>query len=109
MCFAIGIVVVLSVGPLSGRAMWLFAFAVLVAVLLGFKPAILAILFNASSLSIIAWLILDNKLDVDFAFFRTTQAMVAAGVNFVVLNAITAVSRAEFDRKNGENVQDIPA
>ena len=94
MCYAVGIVVLLSVGPLSGGAAWLFAFAVLVAVLLGFKPAILAILLNASSLSIIAWLILDKKLDVDFSFFRTTQAMVAAGVNFVVLNAIAAVSVA---------------
>ncbi|MGA7277244.1 MAG: PAS domain S-box protein, partial [Desulfocapsaceae bacterium] len=94
MCFATGIVVILSVGPLSGGAAWLFAFAVLVAVLLGFKPAILAILLNASSLSIVAWLILGNKLDVDFAFFRSSQAMVAAGVNFVVLNAIAAVSVA---------------
>lgn len=94
MCFATGIVVILSVGPLSGGAAWLFAFAVLVAVLLGFKPAILAILLNASSLSIVAWLILGNKLDVDFAFFRSSQAMVAAGVNFVVMNAIAAVSVA---------------
>jgi PAS domain S-box-containing protein len=94
MCFVTGIVVILSVGPLSGGAAWLFAFAVLVAVLLGFKPAILAILINASSLSIIAWLILGNKLDVNFVFFRTSQAMVAAGVNFVVLNAIVAVSVA---------------
>lgn len=94
LCYGIGITVLFSVGPLSGAAAWLFAFAVLVAVLLGLKPALWAILLNAASISIFAWLVSGHRLAVDFAFFRTSQAMVAAGVNFAALNGIVAVSVA---------------
>lgn len=96
--YAVGIAVLLSAGPLSGGMAWLFTFAVLAAVLLGFKSAVLAVFLNAGSLSIIGWLILSNWLDVDFAFFGTTQAMVAAGVNFLVCNAIVAGSVASLVR-----------
>lgn len=97
-CFSVGIAVLLSVGPLSGGLAWLFAFTVLVAVLLGFKPAVLAIFLNAVSLSIIAGLILGDWISVDFIFFGSTQAMMAAGINFLVLNAIVAVSVASLVR-----------
>jgi PAS domain S-box-containing protein len=72
----------------------LFAYTVLVAILLGFRPALWAIILNAVSLSIFAWLIASDRLPVDFVFFGTPQAMVAAGVNFLVLNAVAAVSVA---------------
>ena len=94
MCYATGIAVILSVGPLSGGAVWLFAFAVLVGILLGARPAVFAILLNAGSLSIIAWLMAAGKYGADFPFFQTPQIMVSAIVNFVVMNAIVAVSVA---------------
>ncbi|OEU60441.1 MAG: hypothetical protein BBJ57_01975 [Desulfobacterales bacterium PC51MH44] len=92
--FAIGNVVILSVGPLSGGSLWLFTFAVLVAALLGSKPALIAVFLNAFSLSVITWLISTGKIGQDFPFFKTPQAMFATGVNFIVLNAIAAVSVA---------------
>jgi PAS domain S-box-containing protein len=92
--FAIGNGVILSVGPLSGGSLWLFTFAVLVAVLLGLRPALVAVFLNAFSLSVIAWLISTGKIGQDFPFFKTPQAMLATGVNFIVLNAIAAFSVA---------------
>ena len=91
MFYAIGIAVLLSVGPLSGFMAWLFAFAVLVAVLLGYKPAIAAICLNAGALACIAWLIVGNRIEADFIFFASWQAMIAAGVNFLALNVIDVI------------------
>ena len=68
--YSIGIVVILSVGPLSGGVAWLFSFVVLVAVLLGAKPALIAVFLNAVSLTVIAWLITNGKVGHDFPFLK---------------------------------------
>jgi PAS domain S-box-containing protein len=94
MCYAVGLAVILSVGPFSGGPAWLFAFAVLVGILLGSRPAFLAILLNAISLAIISWLISAGIFGRDFLFFETPQGMIAAGTSFIVSNAIAAMSVA---------------
>ena len=91
-CYSIGIAVILSVGPLSGGPAWLFAFAVLSGVLAGNRGAMAAIILNGVSLAIISGLMHQGVIGHDFPFFKTPQAMIAAIVNFIVLNAITAVS-----------------
>lgn len=90
--YVIGLSVILSIGPLSGGAAWLFAFAVLAGVLIGHWAALIAIVMNAVSLGIIGVLISTGKIGNEFPFFNTPQAMIAAGINFIVLNTITAVS-----------------
>ena len=94
MCYVVGLAVIVLVGPLSGGPVWLFFFAVLVGVLLGSKAAIGAVVLNGVTLTIIAWLISTGRFGQTFPFFSTPQAMVAAGVNFIVLNAIAAMSVA---------------
>ena len=91
---AIGNMVIISIGPLSGGPLWLFTFAVLVAVLLGLKPALFAILINAFSLLAIGWLIAAGKIVNDFPYFETPQMTLSFGTNFLVLNVITAFSIA---------------
>ncbi len=93
-CYIIGLAVILSVGPLSGGPTWLFTFAVLAGILLGNWAAFTAILMNAVSLIIIGLLISSGKFGNDFPFFNTPQAMMAAGTNFIVLNAIISFSVA---------------
>ena len=90
--FIIGLAVILSVGPLSGGPAWLFAFAVLAGVLMGNYAAFIAILMNLICISTIGILISTGRFGNDFPFFYSTPAMIAAGVNFIVLNSITAVS-----------------
>lgn len=92
MFYVIGVAIVLSVGPLSGGPAWLFAFAVIAGVLMGGYAAFVAILMNAIFISTVGILISTGKYGSGFPFFNTPQAMIAAGVNFIVLNAITAVS-----------------
>ncbi|WP_022668653.1 response regulator [Desulfospira joergensenii] len=90
--YLIGISVVLTVGPLSGGPAWLFAFAVLAGVLMGNRAALVAILMNALFLSVTGFFVSTGKLGAGFPFFKSSQIMIAAGVNFIVLNAIAAVS-----------------
>jgi len=90
--YATGVTIILSVGPLSGGPIWLFAFAVLVGVLLGSRAAGTALCVNAITLTLIGWLISTGKIGHAFPFFSSFERMVAAGVNFIVLNGVAAIS-----------------
>jgi two-component system cell cycle sensor histidine kinase/response regulator CckA len=90
--YAIGLLIIIFVGPLSGGPAWLFGFAVLVGVLLGSKAAIMALTVNAITLTIIGWLISIGLFGKTFPFFKTTEAMIGAGANFIFLNTIAAIS-----------------
>ena len=92
MAYVVGVAVFLSVGPLSGGPIWLFAFAVLTGVLLGSKSAIVALTINAITLTIIGWLITTGRFGQAFPFFSTSEAMIVAGANFMFLNAVAAIS-----------------
>jgi PAS domain S-box-containing protein len=91
-CYIIGMAVIIYVGPLSGGPIWLFAFAVFAGALLGNRAAVIAILMNTASLITLGMLISTGTFGNLFPFFHTTQAMVAAGGSFFILNAITAIS-----------------
>ncbi len=90
--YIIGIAVILSVGIMSGGPAWLFAFSVLAGVIMGKRAALAALLLNGVSLFTIGYLTATTSLGDGFPFFKSPQSMVAAGVNFMVLNAIAAVS-----------------
>jgi len=92
--YALGLVIIISVGPLSGGPIWLFAFAVLVGVLLGSKAAIMALTVNATTLTITSWLISAGKFGHTFLFFDTMEAMIAACTSFMFLNTIATISVA---------------
>jgi len=92
--YVLGLVIIIHVGPLSGGPMWLFTFAVLVGVLLGFKSAVIALTVNAITLTIISWLISAGIFGQTFPLFSSMEAMIAAGTNFMVLNTIAAISVA---------------
>jgi len=90
--YMIGLAIILYIGPLSGGHEWLFAFAVLAGVLIGNSAAFAAILLNTLALTIVGLLISTGKIGPGFSFFQTPQVMIAAGANFILLNAITAFS-----------------
>lgn len=94
MCYIVGLGVIIIIGPLSGGPIWLFAFAVLVGVLLGLKAAIVAVALNSVTLVVIGWLIHTGRFGQAFPFFNTLEAMVAAGLNFIVLNVVVSMSVA---------------
>ncbi|MBW2592920.1 MAG: PAS domain S-box protein, partial [Deltaproteobacteria bacterium] len=92
MLYFIGLVLIVSVGPLSGGPVWLFTFAVLVGVLLGSKAAITALIINALTLTVIGWSIGTGLFGHTFPFFSSTERMIVTCVNFIFLNAVAAMS-----------------
>ncbi|MCP3922898.1 MAG: PAS domain S-box protein [Desulfobacterales bacterium] len=90
--YIIGISVILSVGPISGGPAWLFTFAVLAGVIIGNKGALAAILLNTIFMVITCFLIVSGWLGDEFKHITSIPRLIATGVNFIVLNAITAIS-----------------
>lgn len=92
MLFLIGLMVILNVGPLSGGPAWLFAFAVLSGVLLGFRAAILAINLNIVTITMLIVLKANGLWGADLPWFVSASHMGAAAINFIFLNAVVAIS-----------------
>ncbi len=92
--YGVGLMVIISVGPLSGGPAWLFTFAILVAVFFGARAAVVALMINAITLAITGWLIKTGVFGHSFPFFSSSEVMFAAGANFVLLNTLAAISIA---------------
>ncbi|MCP3898798.1 MAG: PAS domain S-box protein [Desulfobacteraceae bacterium] len=90
--YCVGCIVIISVGPLSGGPAWLFCFAVISGILLGYRAAVLAIFINTVTLLILGLLILNQKGGLSFPFFASGQLMFIAGFNFIFLNSVVAIS-----------------
>jgi len=91
--FLVGVFVIGQAGFLSGGPAWLFCFAVLSGVLLGLRAALMATLLNALALAILAGLSAAGTAAEPQGTMTATRA-VAAGANFLFLNAVSAVSVA---------------
>ena len=89
---AIGIWVTVSVGPLSGGPAWLFTVAVFSGLLLGLKAALITVALNGFSLGVIGWLAFNGHLADGQPFFSSMARAVAAGANFLALNAGAAIT-----------------
>ena len=94
MFYLIGVIVIFSVGVMSGGPAWLFAFAVLVGVLLGFRAAMTALCVNAATICIIGGLIHAGFFKQPNPLFNSLENMIMAGASFLLLNTIAAMSVA---------------
>ncbi len=92
--YLIGLMIVIFVGPFSVGPAWLFCFAVLAGLLLGSRAAVFCLLMNAVTLGIFAYLKINGKWGTDFPFFTSIGLMYVAGINFVFLNSLAAISVA---------------
>jgi len=100
---------------LSSGTAWFFAFAVLVGILLGSKYAIIALIINAMTLTIIGWSLSLGLFGQTFPFFSSIERMLGAGASFMLLNTITALSLAVLVKglvsthKKGKGFSQLPA
>jgi PAS domain S-box-containing protein len=91
--YAVGVFISLNLGFASGGPAWLFFFAVLSGVLTGLKGALAAAALNAATLAALALYLSAEapfwqQLNISF------QRALTAGINFVVLNTVSAVAVA---------------
>ena len=92
--YIVGLAITVSVGPLSGGPAWLFCFAVLAGVLLGPRAAVIALTVNTVTMGLIGYLMVHGRFGAEFPFFNSQRLMVVAGINFLFLNALSAISVA---------------
>nr|NJM02175.1 PAS domain S-box protein [Desulfobacula sp.] len=92
--YIIGLAITVSVGPLSGGPAWFFCFAVLAGVLLGPRAAVIALTVNTVTMGLIGYLMAHGLFGAEFPFFNSQRLMVVAGINFIFLNALAAISVA---------------
>lgn len=96
--YLVGIWVMVNLGMLSGGPAWLFTFAVIAGILLGFRAAVAAIAINALTLAGLGWLQTLGLVAAGQPFFPTLGRALAAGFNFLFLNALVALSIAGLTR-----------
>ncbi len=92
--YGVGLYVIISVGLLSGGPAWLFAFTVISAVLMGLRAAYMALIMNGITLAIIGILLRTGQFGENYTLFTTPEKLIVAAANFLLLNAVAAISVA---------------
>jgi PAS domain S-box-containing protein len=92
--YAVGLSVLTNAGMFSGGPLWLFAFSVLAALLLGLRAACVCIVTNLVTLVVFWYGITYGIFEDQFQFFSSMERTLAAFVSFIILNVAAAVSAA---------------
>ena len=90
--YLIGLGIILKLGFLSVGTAWLFLFLIFTSLFLKPRATLIALAINGATLVIIGWLIYTSRLDPDLPFFQSPTHAMISGINFLVLNAVYAVS-----------------
>ena len=90
--YVIGLGIMINVGVLSGGPAWLFAFAVLAGLFLGFRAAITALIINMVTLFVLGWLQTAGHCCQDQVFFESTSNALIAGISFLLMNTVTTAA-----------------
>jgi two-component system, cell cycle sensor histidine kinase and response regulator CckA len=101
--YILGMVLLLTVGPFGGGPVWLFAFPIIVAILLGLRFALISLALNVGTIIIIGILLQIGHIDWDYSTINPIEKWVVIGLNFMLLNSITTISIALIS----EGIQDL--
>ncbi len=91
-CYSMGVGLILTLGLTSGGPYWLFTFAILTALFLDLKAAVVALTLNAATLVLASWVPNVEYMNKDVAIYFAPSRLAISWLNFLLLNAITAVS-----------------
>ena len=90
--YLLGLALIMKMGPYSGGPLWLFSFAIITSVLLGLKPAIVAILINGATILLIMFNVHSGAFAWAAGIEPTSAKLMVMSLNFLFLNIISAVS-----------------
>ncbi len=96
--YILGMVLFLTIGPFGGGPVWLFAFPVTVALILGFRISLIALSLNI--MTVIVLLILLEVGLIEWNYPSTypvelwTEIWIVVALNFLLLNIIVTISVA---------------
>ncbi|MBU8901949.1 MAG: PAS domain S-box protein, partial [Victivallales bacterium] len=89
--YIIGIILLLIVGPFAGGPVWLFAFPVVVSILLGFQLSLFALAVNAVTLIMIGLLLQFGYMNWHLPTINPVEKWVIISLNFLVINSIVTI------------------
>jgi signal transduction histidine kinase/ActR/RegA family two-component response regulator len=98
MTYALGMVLLLTVGPFGAGAVWLFAFPVLAAVFMGLRTSIMALCINVGSIVLVGILLTLGTFQWNSDIINAMEKWVVIALNFMFLNTIVAISVAYISR-----------
>jgi two-component system, cell cycle sensor histidine kinase and response regulator CckA len=91
--YLVGLVLLTVVGPFGAGPVWLFAFPILVGVLMGFKAAMVALFINGVTIAAVGVFIAGGYLVTwDYALINPVQKWIVSFVNFMLLNTVATIS-----------------
>jgi C4-dicarboxylate-specific signal transduction histidine kinase len=90
--YAIGMLLLVVLGPFGGGPIWLFAFPVLVGVLLSEKRALAALAANVVTLIVVGLLLVKGAMQWQIETINPIEKWIVISVNFVFLNAVATLS-----------------
>ena len=96
--YSLGAWILATLGIMSGGPVWLFSFAVMAGILLGFRAAVVAILINALTLSLFGLLRFHGFVAIGQPVYPSLSRALTSGFNFLFLNAMVALSVAGLTR-----------
>lgn len=91
-CYTVGIGLILVFGLSSGGSYWLFAFAILAALLLDLEAAMVTLVLNAATLILAIWLPQKASIGLKITTGYAPTQLAITWLNFLWLNAITVIS-----------------
>jgi len=92
--YILGMLLLLTIGPFGGGPVWLFAFPVMAATLLGLRISLMALAVNAGTLIIIGILLQFNIMSWDYAATNPVEKWIVISLNFLLLNSVVTISIA---------------
>ena len=92
--YMVGLNVCIEVGFFSGGPIYLFTCSILAGLLIGLRAAVLAVVLNAATITILGCLMGGGALPAALPYFPSLERALAAGASYVLLNAVSAISTA---------------
>jgi len=102
-CYILGMILLLAIGPFSSSPVWLFSFPVIVAILLGLRFSIISLAINAGTLIIVGILLQLGYINWDHSTINSVKNWAVVGLNFMLLSSITTIVIAFIS----EGIQDL--
>lgn len=92
--YLLGITLLLALGPFGGGPVWLFAFPVIVAILLDLRISLISLAVNAGTLIIVGILLKFGHMEWDYPVANPAEKWIVISLNFLLLNSIVTISIA---------------
>jgi len=107
--YVLGILLLIVLGPFGAGPIWIFAFPLMAGVLMGLYPAIIALLTNAATLTVIGVLLHFGLAHWNELLGHSTVKWTVISLNFMLLNVVSTLSVTailkSLDRQQAEVLQ----